>query len=122
VSALTTSCALVIALVAFVNAGALLSLWIVGRVPGLSLRRALGASPRLVALYVLFDLVVTTLPSTGAGLAAGVLARKWLPLQVGPLVVGAALGLMVTGAILAGLVLTRTVDLVDPGLLLRRGV
>lgn len=122
VSALTTACALVIALVAFVNAGALLSLWIVSRVPGLSLRRALGASPRLVALYVLFDLVVTTLPSTGAGLAAGVLARKWLPLQVGPLVVGAALGLMVTGAILAGLVLTRTVDLVDPGLLLRRGV
>ena len=70
VAQIAIACGSIIAAVAFVNLGSLVSFWVLNRKRSLRIRRSLGAPKRLIHLYVLFDLLVIS----GASLLTGFIA------------------------------------------------
>lgn len=96
-----------IAIVAFVNLGSLVSFWILNRKHSLCIRRALGASKRQINSYVLFDLSVISGASLLTSLLVGGILEQTLLLHVripllyfGSLLWGVSL--MVLGTLIVG--------------------
>ncbi len=124
-SLITTGIAVVISLVAFVNTGIFTSLWVSERLRGLALRRAIGATPRMIAVYVMSDLAIIVLSSLVTGYAAvWAIWATWLRSNRVPMVtrrglVGTGL-VMLLGMAILGIVKCRSANRTEPALLLRR--
>ena len=127
VAALAVMGALLVAFVALVNTMSFTSLWVLGRSRGFALRRTLGAPPKLIRLYVIFDLLVIFVGALAVGLAvAGVISVRWaedwgLP-PLTPLAAGSACLVMAMGTFIVSIALSRMVTRVDPGVLLGRAL
>ncbi|MEA4883599.1 MAG: ABC transporter permease [Clostridia bacterium] len=124
VAAVTSGIAVLVAVVAFVNAGSFASLWVSERTRGLALRRAVGATPRLIAAYIMSDLVLITVVSLVAGyVLVWVVWRFWLSAHRIAAVTWAGLAgtclIMMAGTMVLGAYLCRSVSRHEPGTLLR---
>jgi hypothetical protein len=124
VSVVMSGIAALIAVVAYVNAGSFASLWVRERTRGLALRRAVGATPRLTAAYVMSDLVIITVVSLVAGYAlVWVVWRFWLSAHRIAAVTWAGLAgaclIMMAGTAVLGTSLCRSANRHEPGILLR---
>ncbi len=124
VSAVMSGIAALIAVVAYVNAGSFASLWVRERTRGLALRRAVGATPRMTAIYVMSDLVLITIVSLIAGYAlVWVVWRFWFSTHRIAAVTWAGLAgaclIMMVGTAALGASLCRSVNRHEPGILLR---
>jgi hypothetical protein len=115
VSLMALGGALLVLIVAFVNAGNLLSLWILNRAHGLRLRRLLGAPPTLIMFYMLFDLLCLASFATLTGLGFSLIVRLMADETfVGLLITGegavAALAVMLLATTLVGFIMNKALQ------------
>lgn len=127
VSAMAVGISLLVALVAFVNTGSFVMVWVLNRAPGLALRRALGATPRLIVLYILGDLILLLLTAlVGGYLVLGGAWAVWLrPRQLTMISIPgllSALLVMVAATGIIGLIMVRAAIRKDPGAFLGRAL
>jgi hypothetical protein len=126
-SLITAGVAAVIAAVAYANAGIFTTLWVSERLRGLALRRAVGATPGTIAIYVMSDLTIIALSSLVAGyVAVWAIWALWFRTNGVPMVtwiglVGTSL-VMLLGTVILGAVQCRLANKTEPALLLRRTV
>lgn len=127
VSAMAVGISLLVALVAFVNTGSFVMVWVLNRAPGLALRRALGATPGLIVFCVLADLILLLLTAlVGGFLVMGGAWAVWLrPRQLSIITVHgllSALLVMVVATGVVGLIMVRATIRKDPGAFLGRAL
>ncbi len=126
-SLITAGVAAVMAAVAFINTGIFTTLWVSERLRGLALRRALGATPGTIAIYVMSDLIIITLSSLVAGyVAAWAIWALWFRANRVPMVTWLGLTgtgfVMLLGTVVLGAVQCRLANKTAPALLLRRAI
>jgi ABC-type antimicrobial peptide transport system permease subunit len=116
--------ALIIALVGFINAGSLISYWVLRRLPGLVIRRTIGIPNIFLWLSLVADNLAIGVSATVTGAVIALLLASIIAPQIPVhlLSVFAGICLMLVGTITVSVLLARTAFRLEPGIALRRSV
>lgn len=116
--------ALIIALVGFINAGSLISYWVLRRLPGLVIRRTIGIPSIFLWLSLVADNLAIGISATVTGAVMALLLASIIAPQIPVhfISVFGGICLMLVGTITVSVLLARTAFRLEPGIALRRSV